>query len=83
MDTIYIVEKENHSSDVVVEEVTSAKLFELSGSPHVKRLDVLEVREVTKTKSKVVEQRYNPTTHEITKKGLKPIKVVEEKAEEM
>jgi hypothetical protein len=74
--TKYVVEKENHTGDVVVEEVSSDKLFEMSGSPHVKRLNVLEKWEG----KKMVEQNYNPTTHEITKKGVKPIKVVEEKA---
>ena len=49
----------------------------MSGSPHVKRLDVLEKWEG----KKLVLQKYESTTHEITKKGLKPIKG-EEKAEE-
>ena len=78
MMTIYIVEKENHTCDVVVLEVDGDTLFEMSGSPHVKRLDVLEKWEG----KKMVLQKYDSTTHEITKKGLKPIKV-EEKAEEI
>ena len=78
MMTIYIVEKENHTGDVVVLEVDGDTLFEMSGSPHVKRLDVLEKWEG----KKLVLQKYDSTTHEITNKGLKPIKV-EEKAEEI
>ena len=76
--TIYVVEKENHTGQVDVLEVDGDKLFEMSGSPHVKRLDVLEKWEG----KKMVLQKYDSTTHEITKKGLKPIKV-EEKAEEI
>ena len=76
--TIYVIEKENHTGQVEVLEVDGDKLFEMSGSPHVKRLDVLEKWEG----KKMVEQKYDSTTHEITKKGLKPIKV-EEKAEEI
>ena len=76
--TVYVVEKENHTGDVVVVEVDGDKLFEMSGSPHVKRLDVLEKWEG----KKLVLQKYDSTTHEITNKGLKPIKV-EEKAEEI
>ena len=78
MMTIYVVEKENHTGQVEVLEVDGDKLFEMSGSPHVKRLDVLEKWEG----KKMVLQKYDSTTHEITKKGLKPIKV-EEKAEEI
>ena len=78
MMTIYIVEKENHTGDVVVLEVDGDTLFEMSGSPHVKRLDVLEKWEG----KKLVLQKYDSTTHEITNKGLKPIKV-EETAEEI
>ena len=78
MMTIYVIEKENHTGQVEVLEVDGDKLFEMSGSPHVKRLDVLERWEG----KKMVEQKYDSTTHEITKKGLKPIKV-EEKAEEI
>ena len=40
--TMYVVEKENHTGDVVTMEVDGDKLFEMSGSPHVKRIDVLE-----------------------------------------
>ena len=76
--TIYVIEKENHTGQVEVLEVDGDKLFEMSGSPHVKRLNVLEKYEG----KKMVEQKYDSTTHEITKKGLKPIKV-EEKAEEI
>ena len=76
--TMFVVEKENHTGDVEVVEVDGDKLFEMSGSPHVKRLDVLEKWEG----KKMVLQKYDSTTHEITKKGLKPIKV-EEKAEEI
>ena len=76
--TIYVIEKENHTGQVDVLEVDGDKLFEMSGSPHVKRLDVLEKWEG----KKMVLQKYDSTTHEITKKGLKPIKV-EEKAEEI
>lgn len=78
MMTIYVIEKENHTGQVEVLEVDGDKLFEMSGSPHVKRLDVLEKWEG----KKMVLQKYDSTTHEITKKGLKPIKV-EEKAEEI
>ena len=76
--TIYVIEKENHTGQIDVLEVDGDKLFEMSGSPHVKRLDVLEKWEG----KKMVLQKYDSTTHEITKKGLKPIKV-EEKAEEI
>jgi len=77
--TKYIIEKENHTGDIVTMEVSSDKLFEMSGSPHVKRLNVLEKYEG----KKMVQQNYDSTTHEITKKGLKPIKVVVEKVEEI
>ena len=80
---VYVVEKENHSNDVVVVEVSSEKLFEMSGSPHVKRLNVLEIYEIVRKKSKLIEQRYDSTKFEITKKGLKPIKVEEPVAEEI
>ena len=79
MMTIYVVEKENHTGDVVVLEVDADKLFEMSGSPHVKRLDVLEKWEG----KKMVLQKYDSTTHEITNKGLKPIKVEAEETEEI
>ena len=75
--TEFVVEKENHTGEVVVVEVSSDKLFEMSGSPHVSRLDVLEKWE----NGKLVEQKYNSLTHEITKKGLKLIKVEEETTE--
>jgi len=77
--TVYVVEKENHTGDVVVLEVDGDKLFEMSGSPHVKRLDVLEKWEG----KKMVLQKYDSSTHEITKKGLKPIKVEAEETEEI
>jgi len=77
--TMYVVEKENHTGEVVIIECDGDKLFEMSGSPHVSRLEVLEKWEG----KKMVLQKYNPDTHEITKKGLKPIKVEEEKAEEI
>ena len=79
MMTIYVVEKENHTGDVVVLEVDGDTLFEMSGSPHVKRLDVLEKWEG----KKLVLQKYDSTTHEITNKGLKPIKVEAEETEEI
>ena len=77
--TIYVVEKENHTGQVDVLEVDGDKLFEMSGSPHVKRLDVLEKWEG----KKMVLQKYDSTTHEITSKGLKPIEVEAEETEEI
>ena len=77
--TKYVIEKENHTGDIVTMEVSSDKLFEMCGSPHVKRLDVLEKYEG----KKMVEQKYDATKYEITKKGLKLIKVEVEKAEEI
>ena len=40
--TEYVVEKENHHSGAEIIRVNSDKLFELSGNPHVKRINVLE-----------------------------------------
>ena len=51
----------------------------MSGSPHVKRLDVLEKWEG----KKMVLQKYDSSTHEITSKGLKPIEVEAEETEEI
>ena len=77
--TMFVVEKENHTGDVEVMEVDGDKLFEMSGSPHVKRLNVLEKWEG----KKMVDQKYDASKYEITKKGLKLITVEEEKAEEI
>lgn len=75
--TMYVVEKENHTGEIVVMEVSQDKLFEMAGSPHVSRLNVLEKWE----KKKLVERKFNSDTHEITKKGLQLIKVEEETTE--
>ena len=69
--TIYVVEKENHHSGAEIKEFSSDQLFELSGNPHVKRITVLEKWE----NGKMVEQHYDSTKFEISKKGLTPIVV--------
>ena len=69
--TEYVVEKENHHSGAEIKRVTSDQLFELSGNPHVKRIDVLEKWE----NGKLIQQNYDSTKFEISKKGLKEIVV--------
>ena len=71
MSTEYVVEKENHHSGAEIKRVTSDQLFELSGNPHVKRIDVLEKWE----NGKLIQQNYDSTKFEISKKGLKEIVV--------
>ena len=69
--TEYVVEKENHHSGAEIIRVNSDKLFELSGNPHVKRINVLEKWE----NGKLIQQNYDSTKFEISKKGLKAIVV--------